>query len=159
MAELRIKRRVCIRSGPGEDYSVLCWLNEGDTVESPDTEGWVPVLLEDEEGENLVGWVEAWNVEEKKEEEDAVAEIVKECLRQGVSQPEQIAYVVATAEWETGKTFKPVKEAFWLSEEWRKKNLRYYPYYGRGYVQLTWESNYRKYSKILGIDLVGNPDL
>ena len=52
-----------------------------------------------------------------------------------------------------------VREAFWLSEEWRKRNLRYYPYYGRGYVQLTWENNYQKYSDILGVDLVGNPDL
>ncbi len=35
----------------------------------------------------------------------------------------------------------------------------YYPYYGRGYVQLTWEDNYKKYEDILGIDLVDQPDL
>ena len=40
-----------------------------------------------------------------------------------------------------------------------QKNLRYYPYYGRGYVQLTWKNNYEKYSGLLGIDLVGTPDL
>lgn len=29
----------------------------------------------------------------------------------------------------------------------------------RGYVQITWETNYRKYSKITNLDLVNNPDL
>ncbi|WP_242049006.1 glycoside hydrolase family 19 protein [Planktothrix sp. FACHB-1365] len=30
---------------------------------------------------------------------------------------------------------------------------------GRGYVQLTWNYNYRKYSDVLGLDLVNDPDL
>ena len=30
---------------------------------------------------------------------------------------------------------------------------------GRGFNQLTGKSNYRKYSKLLGVDLVNNPDL
>ena len=64
-----------------------------------------------------------------------------------------------TVEWETAKTFRPVREAFWKSEEWRRKNLRYFPYYGRGYVQLTWKNNYERYGQLLGLDLVGNPDL
>lgn len=70
----------------------------------------------------------------------------------------QLAYVLATTEWETNKTFQPVKEAYWLSEDWRKKNLRYYPWYGRGFVQLTWEDNYIKASKKLGVNLTRNPD-
>ena len=73
--------------------------------------------------------------------------------------PEWIAYILATVQWETASTFKPVKEAFWLSEEWRKANLRYYPYYGRGYVQLTWETNYRKMSDALGLPIVEHPDI
>lgn len=32
-------------------------------------------------------------------------------------------------------------------------------YYGRGYVQITWDYNYRSVGKRLGIDLYGNPDL
>ena len=71
----------------------------------------------------------------------------------------QWAYMMATIQWETAGTFKPVREAFWMGEEWRKTHLRYYPYYGRGYVQLTWESNYRKFSNLLHIDLVKDPDL
>ena len=82
-----------------------------------------------------------------------------ECKTQGIGLNTQIAYVLATTEWETAQTFKPVREAFWKSEDWRRQNFRYFPYYGRGYVQLTWHNNYAKYSQILGIDLINNPDL
>jgi predicted chitinase len=85
--------------------------------------------------------------------------ITDECLAQGLEYDVQYAYVIATVAHETAGTFKPVKEAFWQSEDWRKKHLRYYPYYGRGYVQLTWKDNYKKYGDILGLDLVNNPDL
>jgi predicted chitinase len=85
--------------------------------------------------------------------------IKQECKVQGIGLNTQIAYVLATVEWETAQTFKPVREAFWLSEDWRRQNLGYYPYYGRGYVQLTWKTNYAKYGQILGIDLVNDPDL
>ncbi len=97
--------------------------------------------------------------------QETIDAIIKECYAQGVTKPEAIQYVLATVQHETNDTFKPVKEAYWLSEGWRKKNLRYYPYYGRGFVQLTWESNYKKFSKLLSerfggkIDLVKNPDL
>lgn len=70
-----------------------------------------------------------------------------------------LAYILATAWWESGRTMQPVREAFWLSEAWRRKNLRYYPYYGRGLVQLTWQVNYQKASDLYGIDFVKAPDL
>lgn len=89
---------------------------------------------------------------------DVKRAIVAACRFIGLSMPEQIAYALATARWETNHTFKPVREAYWLSEEWRRNNLRYHPYYGRGYVQLTWDTNYRQYSGIFGIDLVADPD-
>jgi len=72
----------------------------------------------------------------------------------------QLAYVLATAEWETNKTFLPVKEAYYLgskAEAYRKK-LKYYPWYGRGFVQLTWKENYIKAGEKLGKDLITNPD-
>lgn len=85
--------------------------------------------------------------------------IIWECKNQGIKLDTQIAYVIATTIWETAHTLKPVKEAYWLSEKWRNKNLRYAPYYGRGFVQLTWKRNYKKYSKILGVDMVKDPDI
>jgi putative chitinase len=75
----------------------------------------------------------------------------------------QLAYVLATAQWETNHTFEPVKEAYFIKakdkEAWRKKNLRYYPWYGRGFVQLTWEYNYKKAGEKIGVNLLANPDL
>lgn len=71
-----------------------------------------------------------------------------------------VAYALATAYHETNATMQPVREAYWLSEAWRKKNLRYWPFYGRGYVQLTWAENYAKADKKLGLggSLIKNPD-
>jgi len=71
------------------------------------------------------------------------------------------AYALATSYHETAKRMQPVREGLSLSDAWRKKNLRYYPWYGRGDVQLTWEANYKKADKELGLggDLVSNLDL
>jgi hypothetical protein len=71
----------------------------------------------------------------------------------------QLAYMLATAKWETAHTMRPVREAYWLSEDWRRKNLRYWPWYGRGYVQLTWEDNYKRAGNELGLDLTTDPDV
>lgn len=83
--------------------------------------------------------------------------IIATAKRQGVLR-NQLAYILATAKWETAHTMKPVREAYWLSEEWRRKNLRYWPWYGRGYVQLTWQDNYIRAGRKLGLDLTTNPD-
>jgi putative chitinase len=85
--------------------------------------------------------------------------LIRECEAQGLLR-NQAAYVLATGQWETAHTMEPVKEAYWLSEEWRKANLRYYPWYGRGFVQLTWEENYDKAQDELnlGTMLTDNPD-
>ena len=85
--------------------------------------------------------------------------IVRQCRLVDLTLKTQMAYALATTQWETAQTFKPVKEAYWLSEDWRKANLRYFPYYGRGYVQLTWQDNYKKYGDILTLDLVNNLDM
>jgi len=69
------------------------------------------------------------------------------------------AYGLATAKWETAGTLQPVREAYWKSEEWRRRNLRYFPWYGRGYVQLTWRGNYEAMGRRLGVDLLGDRDL
>lgn len=91
-----------------------------------------------------------------------VEAIIQEAHRQNITSQAQIAYIIATVQHETAESFQPVKEAYYLGEpagENHRKTLGYYPYYGRGYVQLTWDYNYRKYSDVLGLDLVNDPDL
>jgi hypothetical protein len=83
--------------------------------------------------------------------------IIAECLKRNATLT-QAAYILATARWETNHTVKPVEEAYWLSDAWRAKNLRYYPWHGRGYVQLTWERNYLFAGKKLDRDLTTDPD-
>ncbi|PXW86069.1 chitinase class I [Nitrosomonas sp. Nm84] len=88
--------------------------------------------------------------------------IKQECIRQGIGLKSQIAYVLATADHETNHTFKPVTEAYWLADPdayLKQHHADYYPYYGRGYVQLTWDYNYEKYGKLIGEDLVHHPEL
>lgn len=79
--------------------------------------------------------------------------------RQELTDLRWLAYMLATDKHETNATMQAVREAYWLDEEWRKTHLRYWPYYGRGVVQLTWETNYRKMEQFLQIPLVANPDL
>ncbi len=87
---------------------------------------------------------------------ESAARIKEECILQGLVLEDQIAYVIATADWETAHTLMPVEEAYWMSQDYRD-SLSYAPYYGRGLVQLTWEENYSKYSHILDINMVDNP--
>ena len=91
---------------------------------------------------------------------DGVNLVVAESEKEGLEY-NQTAYVLATAYHESAGTFLPVKEAYWLSENWRKKNLRYYPYYGRGLVQITWKENYLKAGQKLGYGdkFANNPDM
>lgn len=71
-----------------------------------------------------------------------------------------LAYMLATAKWETAHTMKPI-------EEIGKGHGRPYGvptvdgrvFYGRGYVQLTWATNYAKMAALTGVDLVGQPEL
>jgi len=85
--------------------------------------------------------------------------IIDKCIELDVVNVNQIAYVLATVHHETNQTFKPVKEAYWLSETWRKENLYYYPYYGRGFSQITHERNYQVFEDLLGVPLVSEPNL
>lgn len=77
----------------------------------------------------------------------------------------QLAYLLASAYWETNRTMQPVEEAYYLAnrvrdlDAWRRKNLRYYPWHGRGYVQTTWERNYRRLKQATGVDVISDPSL
>ena len=88
-----------------------------------------------------------------------IKKIINKCLEKNVLNVNQIAYIIATVHHETNQTFFPVKEAYWLSEVWRENNLRYFPYYGRGFVQITHRVNYEKFEELLEIPLVEEPNL
>jgi predicted chitinase len=91
----------------------------------------------------------------------AIAAIIEECKRQGIGLRNQIAYVLATTQHETNDTFQPVEEAYYMGPgaDAYRRGLKYYPYYGRGYVQLTWDHNYQTYGALLEKDLYGSPEL
>ena len=93
---------------------------------------------------------------------ETVEAIRQEANRQGITNKDQIAYIIATTEHETAGSFEPVRESYYLGEpaaENDRKTLFYYPYYGRGYVQLTHDFNYRTYSTLTGLNLINDPDL
>lgn len=86
------------------------------------------------------------------------------------------AYALATAYHETAHTLQPISEYGGikyftrmydplgerptLSKKMGNTSSGDGPKYkGRGYVQLTWKNNYAKAAKIVGIDLITNPDL
>jgi putative chitinase len=70
-----------------------------------------------------------------------------------------LAYMLATTIHETANKMWPITE---YGSESYLKGKPYYPYIGRGFVQLTWEDNYRKATDKLGLegddDLVEHPD-
>ncbi len=72
-----------------------------------------------------------------------------------------LAYALATTYHETDQCMQPI-------EEYGKgRRLPYgkadpttgQAYYGRGFVQLTWERNYKTMADLLGVDFVNHPDL
>jgi len=79
----------------------------------------------------------------------------------GDGDPRKFAYIVGTA-WHESR-LKPIKEikAAPGSYVWEQYQKKYWDtgFYGRGFVQITWEANYQKMEDKLGIPLVSNPDL
>jgi len=92
----------------------------------------------------------------------SIEAILSECEKQSVNDIRQMAYIFATAYWEAHNPRKPELRMTPMKEfggETYLKGKKYYPYFGRGFSQLTWDYNYKKESKRLNIDLVSNPDL
>jgi predicted chitinase len=73
-----------------------------------------------------------------------------------------IAYVVQTAWHESDGLMDMTEDRARLGRQpalYAAQN-RYWGtgYWGRGFIQVTWKSNYQKLGKLLGLDLVRNPD-
>ena len=93
-------------------------------------------------------------------QKDSIQLIVKMFERYGDKDQNKLIYILATARHESN--FRPIKERRASSsqtEVYNNQNAYWYTgYYGRGFVQLTWDRNYAKMSKLLGVDFVSNPD-
>ncbi len=63
------------------------------------------------------------------------------------------AYLLATAKHETADTMQPIAEyGKGKGRPYGKPGKYGQPQYGRGYVQLTWDANYEKADKALGLN-------
>jgi putative chitinase len=88
----------------------------------------------------------------------------------------QVSYILATEFLETAGTMQPIKEFGGNAYFFRmydpqgsrpalaKKNGNIYPgdgikFFGRGKCQITWRGNYERIGKLIGFDLVKDPDL
>jgi putative chitinase len=85
---------------------------------------------------------------------------ILEALPDGTD-PRWAAYALATAHHETGRTMEPIAE--WGRGQGKPYGVPCGPYrrcyYGRGFVQLTWLSNYQRAEQAIpGSDLVRLPD-
>jgi predicted chitinase len=103
---------------------------------------------------------------------NSVSLIASALEEQGIGDKETIAYALATTQHETANKFQPVNEG-WFNDvkfgyepgftgksEARKRGYSGgEDYYGRGYIQLTHDYNYETYGKLIGEDLLNNPDL
>lgn len=86
--------------------------------------------------------------------------------------PRHVVYSLATAYHETAFTFAPIRE-FGRDAYFNKYNAGTVigerlgntrpgdglKFKGRGYVQITGRANYATFTRLLGVDLINNPDL
>jgi putative chitinase len=68
-----------------------------------------------------------------------------------IDTPLRVAHFVAQTCLET--------DHFRTLREYSGSQARYAPYYGRGAIQLTWDTNYAKMGQRLGLPLIDKPDL
>ena len=85
---------------------------------------------------------------------DALNYLVQRCEEYVLTYPET-AYVLATVLHETAATMLPIKER---GSQTYLESKKYYPYIGYGYVQLTWEANFKRVGDLIGVDLIKNPE-
>lgn len=91
--------------------------------------------------------------------------IVCETNQQDITNKNQVAYILATAYHECYNPKYPEKRLTPMEEfggQSYLKGKKYYPFYGRGFVQITWKENYLKYQGVIkqkfGLDIILNPE-
>lgn len=87
---------------------------------------------------------------------------ILDCMEKdpALTEIQHAAYMLATIWHETARTCEPIEEfGRGKGHSYGRPDLQTgKAYYGRGYVQLTWKRNYEQMGKLLGIDLVDNPE-
>lgn len=73
---------------------------------------------------------------------DGLTRILDEWEARKLTDDRKLAYMLATTFWETDQTMQPIREK---GGEKYLKTKRYYPWVGEGLVQVTWETNHRKF--------------
>jgi putative chitinase len=84
--------------------------------------------------------------------------IFREWEKRGLENLRWLAYILGTTYHETAHTMQPIVEFGKGRGHGYGVPIHGHTYYGRGYVQLTWEYNYKKLGDILDLDLVNHPD-
>ena len=87
---------------------------------------------------------------------DGFQVILKAWTDAGLTDPRWLAYMLATVWHECAATMQPI------TEYGTQKYLRgkpYWPYIGRGFVQLTWKANYQKYGIAASPEKALDPDM
>lgn len=94
-----------------------------------------------------------------KPQVDGMSAILDEWERRKLTDVRHLAYMLGTVKWETDHTMQPIKEGGSIAY---LKSKKYWPWYGRGFVQLTWERNYQAFQPavkdLFGVDIIENPD-
>lgn len=72
----------------------------------------------------------------------------------------EYAYILATIKHETADTYLPIREfGRGKGRAYGKMKPNGNVYFGRGFVQITWDYNYKKLGEILRVPLYEKPDL
>ena len=92
---------------------------------------------------------------------NGMSAILDEWERRKLTDPRWLAYMLATVFHECAQTMQPITET---GGPRYLKSKKYYPWYGRGFVQLTWKYNYEAMNKLLkaagfDADIVADPEI
>ena len=107
----------------------------------------------------LADFAKVLNIELTVAQVNAIKLILFECDFYGITDARMVAYILGTCYHEC--RFMSIREirAMPGTAVWKMQNRYWHTgFFGRGYCQLTWEKNYRKFTPIVGVDLVANPD-
>lgn len=72
--------------------------------------------------------------------------ILDEWERRKLTDLRHLAYMLATTKWETAHTMQPIPEG---GSQKYLRGKSYWPWIGRGFVQLTWQKNYKAMTDLM----------